>query len=241
MSSQSRATKVLLTRPAESSARFAEMLKARFGATVAPVISPLFAPRYLAAELSDLGFGAVIFTSETGVLASVALGRSLPKTAYCVGDRTAMTARALGFVAVSASGAAQDLLALIEAHREDAPFLYLRGQEARVDLVAALQQRDIVAQQAVVYTQQSQPLTPAAMALLCGSDPVVVPLFSPATARKLVQFLAKNRAISPLRFVCLSTAVAAEVADFPAEICIVSAQPNADSLLDAMECTIYGT
>ncbi|MCW1918968.1 uroporphyrinogen-III synthase [Rhodobacter sp. KR11] len=187
---------ILLTRPEAQSQRFARDLG------LPCLISPLIAPRFLHPEIP--AHRALILTSETGALAA----RGLPPCrAYCVGDQTAATARALGFDAVSAQGDAKALIALILTDPV-APLLHLRGCEARGDIAARLTAAGLPTAEALAYAQEERPLTAEAIAALRGTAPVLVPLFSPRSATLLAAELARIGATAPLRVVAMSQAVA---------------------------------
>lgn len=213
MPRQSRAP-ILLTRPPAQNARFAAMLG---GERV--VLSPLIVPRYFSPKLPEAD--CVIFTSETAVRAGVA------RRAWCVGDRTAQAARAAGYQACSAGGDADALVAAIIAAAERGPMLHLRGRIARGNVAARLVAAGIPASEAIVYELEPQPLTPEAQVLLAGTDPVLVPLFSPDSARRFAD--AAKGCAAPVRFACLSAAVAAAAP--PAQDVQIAAEPDACAML----------
>jgi uroporphyrinogen-III synthase len=222
---------VLLTRPAEQSARFAQDLRHRFGA-VQIVTSPLMAPVFVDPTLPEGPFAAVILSSETGAQAAASLKARLPDHAFCVGDRTAAAARLAGFAATSAQGDAAALLALILSD-PPGPLLHLRGQDTRGDLARRLSASGVPTVEAVVYAQTPQPLTAAAVTLLTGAAPVLAPLFSPRSAAILGAECVRIAATAPIHVVALSPAVA-EAARFSIQSVQVADQPNAKSLIQAM-------
>ncbi len=225
----------LLTRPAAQSIRLAQALRSRFGTDHQIVVAPLMAPVFLHPVLPDIAFGALILTSETGAEAARRLsaeGCALPTFAYCVGDRTAVSAAAAGFVTLSAGGDASDLLTLIRQSAHRGPLLHLRGTDSRGDVAETLVLAGIETYQVAVYTQIAQPLPPAAAALLARSDPVIVPLFSPRSARLLV---ALGPFKAPLYVAALSPAVASAAATLPPATMVTAAHPDAASLLDALD------
>lgn len=232
MASQSRVLRILLTRPAERGARFAQALRDRFGALIDIAESPLIAPRLLSPTLPDGPFDAVIFTSETAVAAARGLV-GLPRTAFTVGDHTARAARAAGFVAHSAAGDAAALVALLTRARPG-PVLHLHGQHTRGDVVAHLRAAGLQAEAVVVYVQEPQPLTAPARDWLDGDQPVIVPLFSPRTA---ILFSAA-RATAPLWLVALSAAVDT-AASLPAARRVTAARPDAQAMVEAV-ATLLG-
>ncbi|WP_128255042.1 uroporphyrinogen-III synthase [Falsirhodobacter deserti] len=216
MPPQSFAT-VLLTRPSEGSTRFAAMLEG-------PVIlSPLLEPRILPADLPPAS--SLIFTSPTAVRAA----GSPPAThAWCVGDRTAAVARQAGYAARSAAGDAEALFRAILASKEVGPLLHLRGRESKGDLARRLTEAGIPTAEAVVYEMVPRPLTEEARQALRGTSPIVVPLFSPASARR---FMAEAPdAAAPLRFACLSDAVAHVLPNDA--MAATAARPDAQAMCD---------
>lgn len=184
---------VLLTRPTEGSARFARRLDGHV------VCSPLSEPRFLDAPLPRAE--GLILTSATAV-AALRGARPAPR-AWCVGDRTADEARRAGFEARSAQGDAEALLRLILDSGERGPLLHPRGRESRGDLARRLTGAGVPTTETILYEMTPRPLSPEAQALLNG--PVVVPLFSPASARRFLDVAGAARPV----FACLSEAVAA--------------------------------
>ena len=234
MSLQSRALPLLLTRPAAQGERFAADLVARFGPRLQIIPAPLMLPEFRSPDWPDLPYACLILTSETGVLAAQRLrdaGRALPRRAVCVGDRTAQTARAAGFDATSAHGDAEALLALILASGDPGPFLHLRGAEARGDIAPRLAARGIPAHAAVVYAQNPQPLTAQAQSVLNGSDPVLLPLFSPRSARLVVETV---RITAPLWIAALSHNVAQAAAPLLPARLVTADHPDADGMIAAI-------
>lgn len=234
MAPQHCALSVLLTRPAAQAERFAAEMAIRFGDTLKPVFSPLMVPEYLCPDWPDEEYSTLILTSETGVEATArlrALGRKLPKQAICVGDRTAAMARAAGFDATSAQGDAEVLIALILQGDDPGPFLHLRGRDARGDIAPRLAAKGRRAHAAIVYQQVAQRLNGQARALLGGTDPVVIPLFSPRSAALLADF---GPFAAPLLLAAISPA-AAETATILAPLRMeVAARPDAAAMLDAV-------
>ena len=228
MASQSRAPRILLTRPADQGARFADDLRNRFGNWIDIAESPLIAPRFVTVALPDGPYAAVIFTSETAVLAAQDLP-GLPRKAFAVGDRTATAARAAGFHTSSANG---DAAALIQLLTDANPgrVLHLHGQDTRGDVVGHLRLAGMQAEGAVVYVQDAQPLTARAQAWLDDGDwPVIAPLFSPRTAT----LFSAARILAPLWLANLSPAVDA-AATLTAARRVTAAQPDAQAMLDAV-------
>jgi uroporphyrinogen-III synthase len=235
MTPQSRPPAFLLTRPMAQSRCFAEQLRAGLGA-LDVVISPLMAPEFLPFELPDHDLAAVIFTSATAVDAVVRAGTAprLPRLAWCVGDRTAAVARDAGFNARSADGDAEALIAAIRADPPPGPLLHLRGEEARGDIAPRLTAAGIATASCVLYRQVPQRLNQQALALLAQPRLVVLPLFSPRTARLCAEALAGIDLAAHLVTAALSPAVDAAAAGLSARQRLTAPQPNAKSLVETL-------
>lgn len=225
---------VLITRPEPQASRFAADLREAFGDAVIPVHTPLMEEVLLSPTLPQGPFAAVVLTSETGVRAAVQLrdaGQPLPKRAFCVGDRTAAVARAAGFDALSAAGAVADLAQLILSQPDEGPLLCLGGQDRAGDLLSLLPGRQMA--NFVVYAQKERPLSAAAQAVLAAPGPVLVPLFSPRTARLFVQALPKTHLAQLLPVVISDNAAAALPADLAA-VAQVAERPDAPGMIAAI-------
>lgn len=243
MVSQSRAIPVLITRPQPQASRFAIALADRYGERALPVLTPMIAPTLFRPALPAGPFGSIILTSETGVRAAAALAADLPRRAYCVGDQTAAVAKQAGFQARSAEGDAEVLLNLLLNQREDAPFLHMRGREARGDLSARLRAAGLEAEEVIVYAQDPQPLSPAARDVLSGSGPLLAPLFSPRSAeifRRALSTLPTGSNIwERLHIAALSPAIAAIFPECPPEQIAIAEAPTQAELFSALDRFIF--
>ena len=230
---------VLLTRPQAEGEAFAKALLERFSNRVRPVVAPLIAPRFLSPDVPSQDFAAVVFTSAQAVKAARQLQMPLPQLAYCVGRKTAASATAAGFNARSADGDVTDLLAMILSDKCKGPLLYLRGVDTVGDLEKTLLDYNIAAVSLHVYIQEPQIFSPEAIQLLRAPDPMIVPLFSPRTAR-LFRHQLPTDAKAPLHVAAMSAAVA-EALDGLSLAALVSAhQPDAPGMLDAVETLLTG-
>lgn len=223
---------ILVTRPAPSGSDFARDLRARLGVRAEVVVAPLMRIEGVGSlpDLDDVG--ALVFTSRNGVAAYAARTARRDIPAVCVGDATARAAREAGMAAVSAAGAAADLLALITARGAAGRYLHVRGDHAAADVAGHLRAAGIEADEAVLYRQVACPLPARAGALLAGHAPVIVPLFSPRSARI---FLGAGPFAAPLRVVAMSENVARELLDAPIAELRVAARPDVPAMLDAVE------
>ena len=228
---------VLLTRPAAQSARFAQVLKSRFSG-IEVLVAPLIAPEYLLPSLPQRLFAGVIFTSETGVEGFRRLKRDgapqQPGIAFCVGGRTAEAARQAGFEAWSADGDVHALEALIRASAPTGPLLHIRGEDAAGDLVGALKKAGIETESLVVYAQRPQPLPSEARALLAATGRVILPLFSPRTARIFVDACREVPLNAALLVAVISQNAADALEDLPVTALQIAATPDAAGMEDAI-------
>lgn len=186
---------VLLTRPQPDSQSFAALLStlpetAHLPVLIAPLMRIVPVPHDSAALAAAAG---LVFTSAHAV-ASAGPGRGRP--AICVGERTGQVARDAGFAVIQGAGTADSLVPLIAA--SPVPLVHPHGRH--------LAQR-LAVPGIVVYDQRPQPLTARARAALMGARPVVVPVYSPRSARLLAGMAAGARA--PLWLVAISDAAAA--------------------------------
>jgi uroporphyrinogen-III synthase len=227
------AVPVLITRPLVEAQAFRASLAVRLGERVCALVTPLMAVEYLLPDLPAGPFAAVIFTSASAVAGAVRLQAELPRCAFCVGAATAERARAAGFSAVSADGDADALVEMVRAASPVGRLLYLRGKDTRGEVAERLNSAGIETESLVVYRQTPQPLAPEAQALLRSEGPVLVPLFSPASARLFAAALPDDaRAI--LYLVALSRAVADAAASVPREALVLARRPDAEAMLDAV-------
>lgn len=203
---------LLLTRPEDDSRRVARRIG--WPAVISPVLRIVPVP-FDADRLARAG--GLVFTSAHAISAA-GPGRGRP--AYCVGARTAERARAAGFSAIAGPGDAAGLLPLIAA--ATVPLLHPHGRH----VAQALPVPGIV-----VYDQQPQALTDEAQALLGGDRPVVLPLYSPRSARLLgAQVLAAR---APLWIAAISPATLAAWRG-PAARHRVAARPDPAAMEEAI-------
>ena len=229
---------VLLTRSRPQSLRFAALLRDRLGADlpvlVAPVLDIVTDPRAAADALA--GAGGVIFTSENGVAACARADVPPGLPAFCVGTRTAEAARAAGFAPrPDPPGDLDALIARIVADgwpRDARPLVHLHGAHVTGDAASALAARGIAVRGAIVYDQRALPLSDAARRLLAGCAPVVVPVFSPRSARLIAPALAA--ATAPWGVAAISPRAAAAVAVQGARSVQVADTPDAAAMVDAV-------
>jgi len=219
---------LLLTRPAPQSQRFAQAFSAHFP-RVPVLISPLMQIHNLPLLQDLAGVDALILTSENAVT-SLAPQTRLRPPAWCVGPRTAAAARAAGFPIAGIAEDAGSLTDLLKAQAPGAHLLHARGRHVVADLPAALAPAGITVTEAMVYDQIACPLTDAAHTLLAQPGPILAPLFSPRSARLLVEAAPPRR----LHIAALSPAVAKAAEPLAPLGLELAVRPEAGALLDAL-------
>ena len=183
----------LLTRPEAQSRAFAAGL---------PGIEVLIAPilRIVPRDFDPAPIArapGLIFTSVNAVPFA---GPGAGRRALCVGPQTGAAARAAGFAVTEGPGDAEGMLPLL-AGRED--WLHLHGRHRA---------RELPVPGLAVYDQVPQPLGEDARAVLAGTRPLILPLFSPRSAELLSE--------------AMGAAAAAPIA---APIATVAISPRADA------------
>ncbi len=207
---------LLLTRPEPAARRFAAGV-AHLGLPV--VISPVLTILPVAHDADRLaGARGLVFTSVHAVPAA---GPGGGRPAICVGPATAEAARAAGFRVTEGPGDAARMLPLLDGL--GAGWLHPHGTHvAKVLPVPGM----------VVYDQLPQPLTAEARAALAGRAPVILPLFSPRSARVLADQAEGARA--PLWLAPISAAARAAWPLTPARVALAPT-PDAPGVLAAIE------
>lgn len=188
---------LLLTRPLAGSRRFAAQAA---GLGLRCVISPLMRIEPVAHDSARLAAAkGLVFTSEHAI-AAAGPGRGRP--ALCVGDRTAAVARAAGYDVTEGPGDAVGLAPLARGLVGEG-WLHPGGRHLAAELgVPAM----------VVYDQLPAPPDDAARAALTGTAPVLLPLFSPRSARiagdAVAALAAGGTPLAPLLLAAISPAAA---------------------------------
>ncbi|CUH66223.1 uroporphyrinogen-III synthase [Thalassovita autumnalis] len=228
---------LLLTRPQEGADRFAALLR-RSGFDAPIVTSPLLQIVPLAApDLPDLTEDqAVIFTSRNGVAAAPAGQRRL---AYVVGAATGRAAAAAGYRVVQADGDAEALFRRILADHQagnlTGDLVHLHGRHTRGDLAQRLTAAGIPTKGRVIYEQIVMPLSAAAKSLLSGTEPVILPIFSPRTAALLLAECQQMEGTAPLFVAAISPAADVELGALQAVQRHILPNPTADAMAAAVQ------
>ncbi len=227
---------LLLTRPDAQSRRFAALFRSRFGAAWPVVISPLTEIAFLPCELPAELPSDIVFTSENAVAAFSRLSRDRHATAWCVGTRTEAAARMAGFATRRGPGDWVGLARLLIEAGGVRRVLHPRGVHAAGDLPGALASAGIEPVIMTVYDQKELLPTAEALRLTGASQPVLLPLFSPRSARLATRAFAAAKA--PFRIATISAAADAAARGLPATARIIAARPDGEAVLDALAALI---
>lgn len=210
---------LLLTRPEDASRRFAAAV-ADLGLRV--VISPVLRIVPVAHDAARLAAASGLVLTSVNALAAAGPGRGRP--AICVGPATAQAARAAGYRVTEGPGDAERMLPLLQ----DLGPGWLHPHGAHVAKVLPVPGM-------VVYDQQPLALNDQARAALAGPAPVLVPLFSPRSARVLADQLGQPRA--PIWLAPISAA-ANRAWDAPAARRHVAATPDGPGVRAAISALL---
>ncbi len=229
--------RILVTRPREDAAPFAEAL-ARLGHEV--LLEPLLEVRLRDVPAPDLtGVQALLFTSANGVRALARLTASRDLKALCVGDATGRAAREAGFTEVeSAAGDVISLAALVRdrLRPDGGPLLHAAATVSAGDLAGDLGASGYEVRRAVLYEAvPAARLSDAAARALAQGRIDAVSLFSPRTARTFARIVAQTALASSCAMVdmlCLSQAVADALGATPRRKLLVAAEPTQNALID---------
>lgn len=235
MTKQSQPPVILLTRPLVQSLRFSAELGIALG-DLAVVVSPLMQAEYLDPQVPARAFSAVIFASETAVAAANRLSNApfLPRRAFCVGERTALAARAAGFETITVAGDAPSLVHSILIAAPPAPLLFLRGHDSTGQIAEKLNSAGTETVSLVIYRQIADDLSPQAIDLLLSGTPVILPLFSPRSARLMQAQCDRIALRSPVYLATLSAAVAEAAAGLPAKAVEIAARADSAAMVGAV-------
>ncbi|HEY6335977.1 MAG TPA: uroporphyrinogen-III synthase [Alphaproteobacteria bacterium] len=205
--------RVLITRPRAEAEALAAILKAHgIESTIESLLE--IEPAVMPAPSLD-GVAALLFTSANGVRAFATLESRRRLPVYAVGERTAETAREVGFPSVeSARGDVGELASLVRRKLDpkNGALLYPAGAAVKGDLAAMLAPDGFEVRRLVLYEAvPKKALSSAAVAALLDGSLDAVLLFSNRSAEtfiSLVRGAGVEEACARLIAICLSPAVA---------------------------------
>lgn len=223
---------LLMTRPATGSERFLESLSPQIRALVRPIYSPLIKIEPKNTKIDLNGIRGLIFTSSNGVSIAAKLTETRDVPAFCVGAATTAAAKRAGWQAHLAGDRAETLIANLLRERPASPLKHLRGEHSRGDVAETLTQLGLRVDEQIIYAQHLLPLTREATQALNGEGPVIVPMFSPRTAR---QFADIFNGSASLWVAALSEAVAKPLDSLGIERLKVAKNPEAQAMQQVVE------
>lgn len=238
--SERRRKRALITRPREDSADAAIAL-ARRGIT--PVLAPMMRIEYATADIeNEVALSqAILFTSRNGVRAFSKLTPRRDIAVFAVGDSTATLARDNGFLNVeSAQGDSADLARLTIDRLEVSGGLLFHAAGATVagDLTDALNKAGFKTVRRTLYEAKAvDALDDETATALRDRTLDYVLFFSPRTGRIFVDLVEKAglaRTCDSLTALCLSDAVASEIADIDWRATVIAELPTTAALLSAI-------
>ncbi len=228
---------ILLTRPLVASQRWAQRLDAcGFDSLIAPLLTivPTGAPR------PSGRFHLVMMTSAHALRdESLPLEDLKDLPCFCVGQATAEAARRRRFknIHVGTSGGAALVSAITQSdtYTPNMFLLHLAGTEIAFETEAAFDSHTIRTVPWVTYrAEASLDLPSEVVAALEQCKIAAVPVFSPRSARILVELIAQRGLTSSCRSILalgLSQAVGAVLEDMPWNRLVIAAQPSSESML----------
>lgn len=228
---------LLMTRPRAAAERFVARFPPAVRNRLRVIYAPLMQIEPLPGPVSLEGIHGVIFTSVNGVAAAQAAGLSPTLPAYCVGTATTAAARRARWSVEETCETADALVDALIGRRPPAPLLHLRGTHARGAIAERLTVAGIETRAQPVYDQRLVGLTEEARQALTGPDPVIVPLFSPRSAR---HFADVCRGSAPLCLAAISAAAAEPVENMEHRALILAERPDGAAMAEAVERLLQG-
>jgi len=223
---------LLLTRPRAASEAFLTAFKEAIGTNISPLVSPLIeiVPTGDMPNLTDVQ--GVIFTSEQGIIYGGPAG-DIP--AFCVGPSTTEAALKAGWTAQQTGNTAESLANDLIQMRPKGPLLHIGGLHRRGSIAQKLSDAGLKTIDISVYDQQLLPLSKDALSALERETVVVVPLFSPRTAR---QFAQQAGRCTQVHIVAISSQVLLEVAGVDAKTCSVARTPDRNGMMEMLKIVL---
>jgi uroporphyrinogen-III synthase len=231
--------RILITRPQEDAARFAELLRARGHE---PLCASLLSVRFFdGPELTLEGVSAILATSANGVRAFAQRTERRDLHILAVGPQTADAAHAAGFEQVEcadgdASTLAEAVLGWVKP--EDGVLLHAASADNEGRLKVLLAEEgytvDVVVLYEVIAVARLPGIAHEALAHDALDGAVV---FSPRSAmalRDCVQRAGLANACKRLSAICMSQATADGLSPLEFREVIVAARPNQDAMLDCV-------
>ena len=215
---------LLMTRPLAQARAFVADLPASLADHLIPVFNPLIEIVPLKPDLLLTPNEQVVFSSANGVAcAPDGDGRR----AYCIGQVTTEAACARGWDAQTAGQTSAELIETLAQAGIDSPLVHLAGRHTRGNIAENLGKTGLTVRYVALYDQELRPISNEADKILNGGKPLIVPLFSPRTAK---QFAQKANCTAWAHVIVLSSAVAQALGDTQFASCDIARAPNAEAM-----------
>lgn len=223
---------LLMTRPRAASERFVAQLPLGTQQVLKTIYSPLLDIRPVSEDIDLIGTSGLIFTSSNGVAVAARATSRRDIPCFCVGQATTSVAQRHGWAATMVGDSAEALIAGLLQMRPKGPLLHLRGESSIGDVAKTLTHLGLTTHEQVIYWQDLLPLTDCAKVVIEGSEPVIVPLFSPRTARHFANLAPQSHS---LWLGAMSDAVAKPLVSLAPERIIVARRPDSDAMAAVIE------
>lgn len=224
---------LVLTRPLSATRRLLSSLEQQVEGPISHVISPVVDIKAFGEWPALPDDTDIILTSEQAVRGDLS-----GHVVHCVGDRTAEVATANGAVVDIIALEAKELLKRLLGLPKDRSFMHLCGSHKAMDVTARLIAEGRKAVDRQVYAQVAQPLSEQARSILEGEQPVVLPLYSPRSARLVGEGLQAPGA--RLHVIAMSNAVASEWQKVTGGDCEVVEHPTGDAMVRGIVAALHG-
>ncbi|MCC1481429.1 uroporphyrinogen-III synthase [Roseibaca sp. Y0-43] len=222
---------LLLTRPRTSAENFVKAAAWAGDVVISPLIEVVLRP--IAPPAPGEG---VIFTSQHGVRAVAAVTGVRDAPVWCVGPGTFAAAQAAGFATLhQGGGTAESLIAELAAAPPDCPLVHVHGAHVVTDLAGRLMDAGLRARGVVGYDQHERPLSDAARQCLLRQGHVVVPVFSPRSAKLFARAWEELGApLAQLHALAISAAAAQALGQVPLASLTIAHSPDLPGVLGAL-------
>lgn len=232
---------VLNTRPETDSAQLNNALLAKgYRLLQAPMLKIAFRKDQLPPDISSCQ--GIVFTSANGVRAFAHLTDQRDKTAFCVGNATSLMAAEIGFENIqNAKGDVSDLAKLIikTAKPGQGALFHPAARKTAGDLGAMIEPHGLTLQRQTVYDAIETTSLPDPVIHAISNHQVDVScFFSPRTAESFVKLLKHHKLTKQMKLttaLCLSPAVAAQLAEIEWRETIIAEKPTQEFLLLALD------
>ena len=237
--------RILVTRPDPDGARLCDRLRAAGHAVItAPLLTIIFENDL---SIAPDDFQAFLLTSANGVRALAQLTPKRETRLFCVGDATARTADALGFVHIDSAGGDVDTLAALVRDRlspGDKALLHVAGSVVAGDLKGMLEQSGFKVERVTAYrAEPARHLPQEALGAIRDGALDLALFYSPRTARIFVALMKQAdreeagllRALGAVAAGCLSEAVHDALQSLPWRRIVVSDEPTEAALVAALD------